>query len=180
MSSVIQVPSWPGRGAWAHVLGNTGLWPLCQHPARFAGRHKRAKLLQRSAFLYNGIQIGPKSLPPEALSSGAALLVAALGGAGLPNLVQLAPAMPGRAAPFNRNLARKLLVQALKGWALGAGASLLLAALSGADASMLLRVDSICCLVLPLLATPLRNHARRATLSVLVPLPPGPSRAGCA
>lgn len=74
-------------------------------------------------------------------------------------LVRLAPAMPGEAAPFNRHLGRALLRQAFMGWCLTAGTAMLLAALAGADPGALVSVASICCLVLPIMAAPLRNHA---------------------
>lgn len=79
-------------------------------------------------------------------------------------LVRLAPAAPGAAASFNRDLGRGLALQALKGWALAAGAALSMAALAGAGPSILVRVASICCLMLPIVAAPLRNHAVRTRL----------------
>lgn len=85
-------------------------------------------------------------------------------------LVRLAPAMPGTAPSFNRCMGRGLLRQAVLAWGAGAGAALLLAALGGADASILLRMACICCLVLPLAAAPLRNHAVRAPLSAVMPV----------
>ncbi|UVW29518.1 hypothetical protein [Massilia sp. H6] len=85
-------------------------------------------------------------------------------------LVRLAPAMPGTAATFNRHLARTLVLQAFKAWSLGTGACLLLAVLGTGDASTLVRVASICCLTLPLVAAPLRNHAMRSPLPFLMPM----------
>lgn len=85
-------------------------------------------------------------------------------------LVRLAPAMPGAQAPFNHHLGRSLLLQAFMGWALATGTALLLAALGGADAATLARVASICCLALPIMEAPLRNHALRAPSTVLGPL----------
>lgn len=84
-------------------------------------------------------------------------------------LVRLAPAMPGPARSFNRHLGRALLLQACKGWALGAAGVLLLTALGGADLPTLVRQVGICCLALPLVAAPLRNHARRAPSSAVIP-----------
>lgn len=85
-------------------------------------------------------------------------------------LVRLAPAMPGTAGRFNRHLGRALLGLAFKGWAFASAASLLLAALGGADGATLANVAGICCLVLPVLAAPLRDHAAGARPSALVPL----------
>lgn len=85
-------------------------------------------------------------------------------------LLRLAPAMPGAAAPFNRHLGHTLLRTGLTGWTLSTGAALLLTALSGASIGSLLLLASICCLVLPLLAAPLRNHAGRARRHGLVPV----------
>ncbi|MGX9217963.1 hypothetical protein ACWV27_06110 [Massilia varians] len=84
-------------------------------------------------------------------------------------LARLAPAMPGLAPSFNRHLGRALLLESSKGWALGAAAVLLLTALTGADLPTLVRQAGICCLTLPLVAAPLRNHARRAPGSAIMP-----------
>lgn len=77
-------------------------------------------------------------------------------------LVRLAPAMPGAVVAFNIQLGRSLLLQGLAGWALATGAALLLAALGGAGPEALLRVICVACIVLPVVAAPLRNHASRA------------------
>jgi hypothetical protein len=79
-------------------------------------------------------------------------------------LLRLAPAMPGTAPSFNRHLGRALLQQALKAWAAASSAALALSALGGAGATTLLNLACACCLILPLVAAPLRNHARRAPL----------------
>lgn len=105
---------------------------------------------------------------PIAVAVRSSTLVAAFPGE--QSLVRLAPAMPGSAGAFNRHLARGLLRLAFTGWCFAAGASLLLAALGRADAATLVSVASICCLVLPVLAAPLRNHAAGAPASVLAPL----------
>lgn len=76
-------------------------------------------------------------------------------------LVRLAPAMPASAAGFNRHLGRALLLQALAAWGLGAAGAVLLAALGGAGPASLLRTASLACLILPVVAVPLRDHARR-------------------
>lgn len=76
-------------------------------------------------------------------------------------LVRLAPVMPGAAAAFNVQLGRSLLLQAFAGWALATGAALLLAALGDAGPEALLRVLCVACVILPVVAAPLRNHASR-------------------
>lgn len=76
-------------------------------------------------------------------------------------LVRLAPAMPASATAFNLMLGRSLLLKTLSVWGLAAGAALLLAALGGAGAQALLRLASLSCMVLPAVATPLRDHASR-------------------
>jgi hypothetical protein len=80
-------------------------------------------------------------------------------------LVRLAPAMPGAAASFNRHLGRALVLQALTTWTIASGAALALTALGGASGTTLLNLACACCLLLPLAAAPLRNHARRAPLA---------------
>jgi len=69
--------------------------------------------------------------------------------------------MPGRAAAFNAQLGRSLLLQTLAGWALATGAALLLTALGAAGPEALLRVLCVACIILPAVAAPLRNHASR-------------------
>lgn len=77
-------------------------------------------------------------------------------------LVRLAPAMPASAAAFNLHLGRTLLLQALMAWGLAAGAAVLLTALGGAGPQAMLRVACIACMILPVVAVPLRDHASRA------------------
>lgn len=77
-------------------------------------------------------------------------------------LVRMTPAMPAAASAFNRYLARALLLGGLGDWAIISVGSLCIVALSGAPAAILWMQACICCLALPLLATPLRDHARRA------------------
>lgn len=74
-------------------------------------------------------------------------------------LARLAPAAPATAAGFNRVLGRALLRRALAGWLMASGAALALVALGGADLQGLLRMAGVCCLALPMVALPLRNHA---------------------
>lgn len=80
-------------------------------------------------------------------------------------LVRLAPAMPGGAPAFNRHLGQALVRQALLVWAIASGAALALTALGGAGGTALLNLACACCLLLPLAAAPLRNHAQRAALA---------------
>jgi hypothetical protein len=77
-------------------------------------------------------------------------------------LLRLAPAMPGAAPAFNRHLGRALLRQASMAWAAASSAALALTALGGASAATLVNLACACCLLLPLVAAPLRNHAQRA------------------
>ncbi|KFI07105.1 hypothetical protein [Massilia sp. BSC265] len=76
-------------------------------------------------------------------------------------LVRLAPAAPSQAGAFNVRLGRSLMLQVLTGWMLTTGAVLMLAVLGGAGPTALLRAASLCCMVLPIVAVPLRNHASR-------------------
>lgn len=85
-------------------------------------------------------------------------------------LVRLAPAMPGSAPAFNRQLGRALLRQALVVWGLASAAAVLLPALGGAGLPALLRQACICCLLLPLVAGVLRDYAVRAPRAALRPV----------
>ena len=87
--------------------------------------------------------------------------------AGEQALVRLAPVAPARADAFNAQLGRSLLLQALTGWAVATCAALLLVALGGAGPGTLLLMASLCCMVLPVVAVPLRNHASRRDHAVL-------------
>lgn len=80
----------------------------------------------------------------------------------------LAPAAPATAAAFNRRLGRSVLLRAFAGWAMASGTALALVALGGAEPGTLLRLAGICCLSLPMVALPLRDHAARGQLSGLV------------
>jgi len=75
------------------------------------------------------------------------------------SLVRLAPAMPAGAAAFNIQLGRILLLQALMVWGVSTAVFLLLAALAGAGGNALLNAASLACMVLPLVAVPLRDYA---------------------
>lgn len=77
-------------------------------------------------------------------------------------LLKLAPAMPGAAGAFNRQLARRLLGAALGEWLLLSALMLGVVAISGAPAEILWTQACLCCLVLPLLAAVLRDHAHRS------------------
>ena len=74
-------------------------------------------------------------------------------------LVRLAPIMPASAESFNCRLGRALLLQALAVWGLSTATGLLLAALGEAGPAELLSVASLFCMVLPVVAVPLRDHA---------------------
>ena len=89
----------------------------------------------------------------------------AVGRAAEQGLVRLAPALPAGAPAFNRLLGRALLLRALAGWGMASGAALVLVALGGAGAPELLRMAGICCLALPMVALPLRDHAAGRQLS---------------
>ncbi|MDY0974038.1 hypothetical protein SOM61_03605 [Massilia sp. CFBP9012] len=102
------------------------------------------------------------SLMPLVLFQLHAMLLAGMSDkpAGQP-LLRLAPAMPATAPRFNRLLASTLLRSCLVVWAIAASAAFLHSALSGADADGLVATASVCCLALPVLVLPLRDHARR-------------------
>lgn len=85
-------------------------------------------------------------------------------------LVRLAPAMPSGAPAFNRHLARTLLLHGVKGWVLAACAALAVAALGGTVRGKLLNLAWVCCLLLPIVAAPLRDHAARKAASPLLPI----------
>lgn len=83
-------------------------------------------------------------------------------------LVRLAPAMPATARAFNRHLAHALLRQILIVWAMAAIGIMLLTWLSGASRTVLLGAACVCFLMLPAVAMPLRDHARRSSLAPVV------------
>lgn len=85
-------------------------------------------------------------------------------------LVRLAPSMPATAPGFNRHLAQALLVHGLKGWTLATGAALVLGALAGTERGKLLDLACVCCLMLPMLAVPLRDYALRMNASSMMPV----------
>ncbi|VXB45792.1 hypothetical protein [Massilia sp. 9I] len=84
------------------------------------------------------------------------------------SLARLAPAAPASSAAFNRQLGRSLLLRALAGWLMASSLGLLLMALGGAGASTLLLLAGVCCLALPMVALPLRDHAARRKQSGIV------------
>ncbi len=90
--------------------------------------------------------------------------------AGEQSLVRLAPAMPSTAPAFNRRFALALLRHGLKGWGLAAGASLAVAALGGTGRDKLADLACACCLMLPMVAAPLRDHAERTAASPMLPI----------
>jgi len=79
-------------------------------------------------------------------------------------LARLTPVAPGTAAAFNRQLGRALLRRALAGWGMASGAALLLVTIGGAEPGTLLLLAGVCCLVVPMVALPLRDHASRRRL----------------
>ena len=103
------------------------------------------------------------SLMPLVLFQLHAMLLASMTDrpAGQP-LLRLAPAMPATAPRFNRLLASTMLRSCLATWAVAASVAFLHSALSGADVDGLVATASVCCLALPALVLPLRDHARRA------------------
>ncbi|MFC4933475.1 hypothetical protein [Massilia sp. GCM10023247] len=78
------------------------------------------------------------------------------------SLVRLVPSLPGIAGTFNRYLVARLLLAGLRDWATVSVAVLCVVALTGAPAPIMWMQAAICCLTLPLLASPVRDHARHA------------------
>jgi len=76
-------------------------------------------------------------------------------------LLRLAPAMPATAPSFNRLLASTVLRSSLAAWGMATATALLCCVVTGAGKDELLLVASLCGLALPVLALPLRDHARR-------------------
>ena len=85
-------------------------------------------------------------------------------------LVRLAPAMPSTAPAFNRHFALALLRGSVKGWALASCAALAVAALGGTALDKLVNLACVCCLLLPMVAAPLRNYAVRTASSPMLPI----------
>lgn len=102
------------------------------------------------------------ALAPLLLFQTHALLLASLspstGGHGL---LRLAPLLPATAPQFNWLLAARMLRSALASWAMTAVAGFAFALLCGATPRQLASFAGLCCLVLPFINLPLRNHARR-------------------
>lgn len=90
--------------------------------------------------------------------------------AGEQALVRLAPAMPSAAPAFNRHFALALLRHGFTGWALAAAAALLVAAIAGTQRDKLVNLACACCLMLPMVAAPLRDYARRGAASPMLPI----------
>ncbi|QNA88004.1 hypothetical protein G4G28_05040 [Massilia sp. Dwa41.01b] len=78
------------------------------------------------------------------------------------SLVRLAPGIPGSAAAFNRKLGWRLLRAALLEWACITAVAVAVVAITGGSNETLWRELFICCLALPLIASNLRDHARRS------------------
>jgi hypothetical protein len=85
-------------------------------------------------------------------------------------LVRLAPAMPAAAPAFNRHFALALLRHGVTGWALAAAAALLVAVFAGTERDKLVNLACVCCLMLPMVAAPLRDYARRGAASPMLPI----------
>ena len=85
-------------------------------------------------------------------------------------LVRLAPAMPAAAPAFNRHFALALLRHGVTGWALAAAAALLVAVFAGTQGDKLVNLTCVCCLMLPMVAAPLRDYAKRGAASPMLPI----------
>lgn len=90
--------------------------------------------------------------------------------AGEQALVRLAPAMPSTAPAFNRHFALALLRHGVTGWALAAAAAMLVGVLAGTQRDKLLDLACVCCLMLPMVAAPLRDYAKRGSASPMLPI----------
>jgi hypothetical protein len=85
-------------------------------------------------------------------------------------LLRLAPVMPASPSAFNRGVARMLLGRAVFGWCVLVAVVLWLTAAAGPSGPGFFRQACLCCLLLPLLGTNLRDHARRSSLLGLGPV----------
>jgi len=85
-------------------------------------------------------------------------------------LLRLAPVMPASPSAFNRSVARMLLGRAVFSWCVLVAVVLGLTAAAGPSGPGFFRQACLCCLTLPLLATNLRDHARRSSLLGLGPV----------
>ncbi|GAB3368360.1 hypothetical protein [Massilia agri] len=90
--------------------------------------------------------------------------------AGEQALVRLAPAMPSTAPDFNRHFALALLRHGFTGWALATAAALLVGVLAGTTRDSLVSLACVCCLMLPMVAAPLRDYAKRGSASAMLPI----------
>jgi hypothetical protein len=148
----------PGLQAGGIVLaiGAVGLLGLAlMGLVRISGNPAAAEWVVNTGWMW--------SLMPLVLFQLHAMLLASMTDrpAGQP-LLRLAPAMPATAPRFNRLLASTMLRSCLATWAVAASVAFLHSALSGADVDGLVATASVCCLALPALVLPLRDHARRA------------------
>lgn len=90
--------------------------------------------------------------------------------AGEQALVRLAPAMPSTAPALNRHFALALLRIGAIGWLLASLAALAVGALAGTQLDKLANLACVCCLMLPMVAAPLRNYAARGPFSPMAPI----------
>ncbi len=90
--------------------------------------------------------------------------------AGEQALVRLAPAMPSTAPAFNRQLALALLRNGAMGWVLATAAALAVGAIAGTKQDKLVNLACVCCLMLPMVAAPLRDYAKRGSDSAMLPI----------
>ncbi|KQQ91825.1 hypothetical protein [Massilia sp. Leaf139] len=82
------------------------------------------------------------------------------------SLVKLAPALPGGAAAFNRLFNRRLLGAVMGEWIAISALMLGILVITGASADIFWRQLCFCCLSLPVLASALRDHARRSVSAI--------------
>lgn len=90
--------------------------------------------------------------------------------AGEQALVRLAPAMPATAPAFNRHFALALLRVGATGWVCASLAALAVGALAGTQSDKLVNLACVCCLMLPMVAAPLRDYAARGPFSPMAPI----------
>lgn len=85
-------------------------------------------------------------------------------------LVRLAPAMPSTAPAFNRHFALALLRVGAMGWVCASVAALAVGALAGTQLDKQVNLACVCCLMLPMVAAPLRDYAARGSFSPMAPI----------
>lgn len=143
------------QGGFVLAIGAVGLLGLAlMGLVRWSGHPEATAWVVKTGWMW--------SLMPLVLFQLHTMLLAGMTDkpAGQP-LLRLAPAMPATARRFNRLLASAVLRSGVRVWLCAAATALLYSALSGADAGALAATASVCCLALPTLILPLRDHARR-------------------